>query len=224
VNRNARDNDLRPVPFVEEKRARHHLFIQREHLREMPRRLTFIFMQLSRCKTDNDRCRFASVLFSARSRHLSNPSREFASVSNLRYPYLRLRYRSSKAGTALINDDEIADCVSRCEYVSVLGIGDRFSRGEPANRIRDPLRLALSPPPAPVAAYLTLATNNAGLVLNSTGMRKIDRQETAVRLDRRVSARIPSIDGRARINDDQIHHKVKGPQWLPLAALVASCR
>jgi len=32
-------------------------------------------------------------------------------------------------------------------------------------------------------------------------------------------ARIPSIDGRARINDDQIHrHKVKGPQWPPLAA------
>jgi len=130
-----------------------------------------------------------ACLFSARSRHLSNPSREFASVSNL-----RLRYRSCKAGTALINDDEIVDCVSRCEYVSALGIGDRSSRGEPANRIRDPLRLALSPPPAPVAAYLTLATNNAGLVLNGAGMRKIDRQETAVR-DRRVSARIPSIDG-----------------------------
>lgn len=64
--------------------------------------------------------------------------------------------------------------------------------------------------------YLALTTNNAGLVLNGVGMRKIDQQEAAPRLGRLYKTRPESSSCRRRprdVNCDQIrHHKVKGSQ------------
>lgn len=72
-------------------------------------------------------------------------------------------------------------------------IGDRSRQQEPTKyeqlRTVSATRYDFPYHAARRGAYLALTTNNAGLVLNGVGMRKIDRQEAAARLRRLYKTR-----------------------------------
>lgn len=124
--------------------------------------------------------------------------------------------------------DRVSRRGSQCKYIlAEVSAIDLFNKSPQSTDNYEPYPrpVTTSPITQPVTAYLALTTNNAGLVLNGVGMRKIDRQEAAARFSRLYKTRPESCYWRrARdVNRDQIrHHKVKGPRWPSLRGIPES--